>query len=87
MSVSGLLSDGTLVEQRTVPKSAMGPDLRHLFLGAHGQWGVITDACLRVSLLPEYHEQLVCRFRDGPSALKAFRRALQAGITPSHGTP
>ncbi len=55
------------------PMSAAGPDLRQLFIGSEGAFGVITEVTLRVRRLPAVRRYEGVMFRDYESALDAFR--------------
>ena len=44
----------TWLRKNTVPRSAAGPDLKKLFIGAEGQFGIITKAVLKIRPLPNY---------------------------------
>lgn len=62
------------------PASAAGPDLRHLLLGSEGRMGIITQATVRVSALPEREDFHAVFFPDFPSGVTAVRQMLQAGL-------
>jgi alkyldihydroxyacetonephosphate synthase len=65
---------GTLDVGRS-PRSAAGPDLRHLVLGSEGAFGVITDVTVRVRPLPaaRVHEGwLFPSFSEGTTAVRAI---------------
>lgn len=55
------------------PMSAAGPDLRQLFIGSEGAFGVITEITLRVRRIPAVRRYEGVMFRDYESALDAFR--------------
>lgn len=57
----------------TFPASAAGPDLRELVLGSEGRLGVITEARLRVSALPEREIFETVFLPDWPRALDCAR--------------
>jgi alkyldihydroxyacetonephosphate synthase len=59
-----VLPTGEVVRSRAVPRSAAGPDLYSLFIGAEGTLGVITEATLSASRLPEGHRWLAFRPPD-----------------------
>ena len=59
----------------TLPASAAGPDLRELVLGSEGRFGILTEATLRVSHLPE-HESFHALFLPGWDAAEAAVREL-----------
>ncbi|HXA30293.1 MAG TPA: FAD-binding oxidoreductase [Candidatus Angelobacter sp.] len=77
------LPDGTLVELRPQPSTGVGPDLRRLFLGSEGQFGVILQVTLRLHPLPEHRRDAAFRFADFATGVGAIREAMQAGLRPS----
>src|SRR5260221_8716976 len=77
------LPDGTVVELRPQPSSGVGPDLRRLFLGSEGQFGVILQVTLRLHPLPEHRADAAYRFADFAAGVSAIREAMQAGLRPS----
>lgn len=68
---------GTL-EIASVPASAAGPDLREWVLGSEGRLGVLTEATVRISRLPE-REDFVAVFlpswAEGEAAVRALAQA------------
>lgn len=84
--VAGLevvLPNGTHLELPPVPRTAVGPDLRQLFLGAEGTLGIVTRATLRVRPLPQTHRWLAFTFTSFPAGLEAIRHTVQADLRPS----
>jgi alkyldihydroxyacetonephosphate synthase len=65
------------------PASAAGPDLRHLILGSEGRFGVITEATVRVSPLPEREAFHAIFFPDWESGHNALREIAQARVPVS----
>lgn len=62
------------------PASAAGPDLREVVLGSEGRLGILTEATLRVTPLPEreiFHAVFFPGFEQG---LSAARRIVQARL-------
>jgi alkyldihydroxyacetonephosphate synthase len=60
------------------PASAAGPDLRELVLGSEGRLGVLTEATVRVSPLPEqedFHAVFFPSFEQGTAAVRAIMQA------------
>jgi alkyldihydroxyacetonephosphate synthase len=71
---------GTLRVQ-TFPASAAGTDLRELVLGSEGRMGVLTEATVRVTALPEYEAFHAVFFPDWQAAETAVRQLAQAGLS------
>ncbi len=65
------------------PARAAGPDLRPLVLGAEGRFGIITEATVRVSPLPEYEAFHAMFFPDWESGHTAVREVAQARLPVS----
>jgi alkyldihydroxyacetonephosphate synthase len=65
------------------PKSAAGPDLRELFLGSEGTFGVITAVRVRVHPVPETKAYEAWTFPDFASGVAAFREVAQTGTGPT----
>ncbi|MHA2380635.1 MAG: FAD-binding oxidoreductase, partial [Candidatus Thorarchaeota archaeon] len=59
-----VLPDGSIVTTITVPRHSVGQDLRELFIGSEGTLGVITEATLRLFLLPEERRFCSLSFPD-----------------------
>ena len=71
---------GTLELPATFPSSAAGPDLRRLVLGSEGRLGMLTEATVRASPLPEAEEFRAIFFPDFESGQQATRAMIQAGL-------
>ncbi|MGL6235048.1 MAG: FAD-binding oxidoreductase [Segniliparus sp.] len=73
---------GTLVLGRA-QKSAAGPDLRQVFLGSEGVFGVITEVVVRVRPKPASVRRQAWRFPDFASGQTALRVVAQSGFRPT----
>ncbi len=62
------------------PASAAGPDIRQLILGSEGRMGVITEALLRTSPLPEEERFHAVFFPDWDHAYAAIHELAQAEL-------
>lgn len=62
------------------PASAAGPDLREIVLGSEGRAGIITEATMRVTRLPEEEVFRAFFLPDWASALNAAREIVQARL-------
>lgn len=65
------------------PASAAGPDLRELFVGSEGAFGVLTEVSVRVSRLPAATVYGAWTFPDFAAGADAIREATQRGIRPT----
>jgi alkyldihydroxyacetonephosphate synthase len=65
------------------PRSAAGPDLRHLFLGSEGVLGVITEVSARIHPAPEQPAVDAWAFPAFADAVSAARRLAQDGPLPT----
>ncbi|MFE7774906.1 FAD-binding oxidoreductase [Streptomyces sp. NPDC057445] len=74
--------EGTL-ELGRAPRSAAGPDLRHLVLGSEGALGVITSVTVRIRPLPETRVYEGWRFASFEAGAAALRRLAQDGPRPT----
>lgn len=71
---------GTWDIPANVPASAAGPDMREWLLGSEGRMGIITEATVRVSLLPEREEFHAFFFPHFEAGLDAVRAIMQAKL-------
>jgi alkyldihydroxyacetonephosphate synthase len=70
---------GTL-ELPAFPASAAGPDLREIVLGSEGRLGVLTEATVRVSPLPERERFHAVFFPDMERGTAAVRELVQSRV-------
>jgi alkyldihydroxyacetonephosphate synthase len=82
MSLAVVLPDGAFVAPRPGPRSAVGPALHELFLGAEGGLGIVVGAVLRVHRLPDATEGRGYAFPDLSGGLECMRAIMQSGIRP-----
>lgn len=82
ISLQVVLADGTVLQTRTSPRRATGPDFNNLFLGSEGALGVITHTHLRIHLLPDVHFYRSLSFKKFSDGVNALRLILRAGLRP-----
>ncbi len=73
----------TWLRRNIVPRSAAGPDLKKLFIGAEGQLGIVTKAVLKIRPLPNHTWMNTYIFRDFIEANYAVRELIKNGIVPA----
>jgi glycolate oxidase len=78
-----VLPSGEIIRTRAVQRSASGYALNQLFVGSEGTLGIITEATLRVSPLPEAHRETIIAFDSFQKAFDASTEILKAGIIPA----
>ena len=82
ISLAVVLPDGTFAGPRPGPRSAVGPALHELFLGAEGGLGIVIGAVLKVHRLPESTVGRGYAFADLRAGLECMRAVMQSGIRP-----
>ncbi len=78
--LEGVFADGRHFTSSPAPRSAAGPDLRALFLGASGRLGLVTSAALRAFAAPENSTSVVAAFTTPREAVAAIASCLGHGV-------
>lgn len=82
LAVEVVLADGTLVRTRIGPRSATGPDVRHVFLGSEGTLGIVTEVTMRIWPLPPCSIAQSFSFASMSAGLEAIRLFMRDGWRP-----
>jgi alkyldihydroxyacetonephosphate synthase len=61
------------------PASAAGPDMREFVLGSEGRFGIITEACVRITPIPDHEDFHAVFFPDFSHGIEAVRKILAVG--------
>jgi alkyldihydroxyacetonephosphate synthase len=77
-----LLPDGTIAKTHLTPRTATGPDLRQLFIGAEGTLGLTTEVTLKVFNLAPFRKFSAFEFPDLSSGIRTMREIMQSGLRP-----
>lgn len=81
MNVTVVLADGTVLKTRRRPrKSSAGYDLTRLIVGAEGTLGFVTEATLKLAIIPPNTGVATCSFPDIKTAAGAAIRIVREGI-------
>ncbi|NIO11732.1 MAG: FAD-binding protein [Deltaproteobacteria bacterium] len=78
-----VLPQGEVLRTRGVPKSSTGLDLKHLFIGGEGCFGIITQATLKVFPVPQETSLQAFRFPSFETGFEAIQKLYLEGIRPS----
>jgi alkyldihydroxyacetonephosphate synthase len=80
-NITLVTSKGTYSKVATWPRASNGPDLNHLVMGSEGNFGIITEAVIKVKTLPEvrifdsilfYHWESGVQFMHAVSKTNAY---------------
>ena len=82
LGVRIVLVDGTVVDLGGAHLDAPGYDLLGLVVGSEGQFGVVTEATVRILRKPEGARPMLVGFRSSEDAGAAVSRIIAAGIVP-----
>lgn len=82
VSFTVVLPNGEVLTMPQAPRAAVGPEIRHLFIGAEGTLGVITDVCLKV--FPQSDTRLYesIQFSELHQGISGVRQIMQSGLRP-----
>lgn len=82
VSFTVVLPTGEIIETLNVPRAAVGPDLRHVFIGAEGTMGVITDVTLKIFPVAEYRIFEAVTFDTVEAGVNVMRQIMRLGLKP-----
>lgn len=83
LGLEAVLADGSVVRTRPAVRSTTGLDLKRLFIGTEGTFGIVTAATLRVFPIPEKEEIHAFSLPDFPSGLAGLARIYGDHLVPS----
>ncbi|KAI0552281.1 putative D-lactate protein [Xylaria curta] len=81
INLTVVLADGTVIKTRRRPrKSSAGYNLNGVFVGSEGTLGLVTEATLKLAIVPEETSVAVVSFPSIRDAASAAAGIMQAGI-------
>ena len=81
--LEAVLPGGRIVRSRVAPRRSTGPDVAALMLGSEGTLGIVTEATLRISPIPEGRSDAAMTFEHMNEAVAACRRLAQSDLRPT----
>ncbi len=82
-SLEVVLPTGEIVNTHDAPKRSSGQELKELFLGSEGVFGIVTKAELYIYPIAEKRSFETYTFSNTESGLEAVRNFIQKGIKPA----
>jgi len=82
VAIEVVLADGTIIETLQLPRMAVGTDIKSIFIGSEGCFGVVSKVTLRI--YPKAETQLfkTIDFPDVQSGVAAMRDIMGSGLRP-----
>ena len=77
-----VLPTGEIVETMNVPRAAVGPDLRHIFMGAEGTLGIVTQARVKIFPIAPFRIFEAVMFNSVEAGVTVMRNIMRSGIRP-----
>jgi len=82
LGLEAVLPQGEVCRTPAVSKRSTGVDLKHLFIGGEGCFGILTEVTLRLFPLPETRSLHALRFGSFAAGFEAVRDLTRAGCRP-----
>lgn len=81
ISLTVVMADGTIIKTRRRPrKSSAGYNLTQMFIGSEGTLGIVTEATLKVTVLPKKTSVAVATFPTIHAAAQCVARVVGEGV-------
>lgn len=82
VSFTVVLPTGDVVKTMHAPRGAVGPDLRHIFMGAEGTTGVVTEVTLKIFPIAEFQIFETVVFDTVEAGVGVMRQIMRKDIRP-----
>lgn len=83
LGLEAVLPNGEVIEINNIPRRSVGPDLRHIWLGSEGVFGIITKVSMKIFPKPEARWRQAYAFKTMREGLKAIQAFVQTGWNPA----
>jgi alkyldihydroxyacetonephosphate synthase len=83
LGLEAVLPNAEIVRTRAVPKSSAGIDLKSLFIGGEGCFGVVTEATIKIFPMPETRALYALSFDSFEQGYGAIQKMSARGLRPA----
>ncbi|HEY3305116.1 MAG TPA: FAD-binding oxidoreductase, partial [Candidatus Binatia bacterium] len=83
LGLEAVLANGEVLTTRAVPKSSAGIDLKSLFIGGEGCFGIVTEATIRIFPRPEKRSLHALGFASFEQGYGAIQKFFARGLEPA----
>ena len=84
VGLEAILPDGEIIRIKNVPRRSVGPDLRHIFIGGEGSFGVVTEVTLKLfPYTPETRWMSAYGVKGMQNGLDLIRQIMVKGYKPA----
>ncbi|MGH7767710.1 MAG: FAD-binding oxidoreductase [Candidatus Binatia bacterium] len=83
LGLEAVLANGEVLTTRAVPKSSAGIDLKSLFIGGEGCFGIVTEAAIRIFPRPEKRSLHALGFASFEQGYGAIQEIFARGLEPA----
>jgi alkyldihydroxyacetonephosphate synthase len=83
LGLRAVTADGSILDTKPAKKKSTGMDLKDLFIGSEGVFGIITSATLKVHPIPESEQVYAFEFENLEKGYSAVREMFSSGVKPT----
>ena len=83
LGLEAVIPDGDVLRSKVTPRRSVGPDVTALMIGSEGTLGVVTEATLKISPVPEERTDICLRFDHMADGVAFCRSLAQSGLSPT----
>ena len=83
LGLEAVLPGGLVARSKVTPRRSVGPDVASLMMGSEGTLGIVTEATLKISPIPEQRSDVCVRFDHMSEGVAFCRDLAQSGLHPT----